>query len=601
MGYLLGIDGGTTRTAAAVVRAGARSGGEAVALGDGSASVPSVLHLADDGTILVGEAAERLAATDPDRVVREFTRRIGDPTPLLAGGRAWAPEDLSARLARWVVDGVAQREGGPADRIALTHPASWGAHKLDRFRAALAAQGLQVRFLAEPQAAAWAYASAERVEPGATIAVYDLGGGTVDAAVVRKDAHGFTLLGRPEGIERLGGVDFDEVVFDHVRMSLPQAFADLDDTDPATLSAVAAVRRECVLAKEALSSDIEVSIPVLTPAAHGTVRLRRVEFEGMIWSRVEDSVTALHRAVQSAGLTPAQLDAVLLVGGSSRIPLVGQLVSELTGRPVAVDADPKNAIALGAALSLAPAARAPQVPAQRPAPERRPGGPPAGATEVVRNSPARRPRYGAPPATEGATAFVGPPAQRGSGPGSMDPVAAVPPGRPMAYPDRPDVTPEDYEYDLTEDPPPGRNPATLVTIGGAAAAFVVIAAVFLLPGQDPVANDAGRFTPAGAGGPAVSTTESATPTTEPAEDQADDKRTSTRRPPPSPVVLTTIPDPTTALVPTTLPEPPPPVPTTQPQPPPPVPTTQPPPPVPTTQPPPPGGGGEEDEIGLGLP
>jgi molecular chaperone DnaK len=555
-------------------------------------SVPSVLYLAEDGTVLVGDAAERRAVTDPERVVREFKRRIGDPTPLVVGGRAWAPEDLSARLARWVVDRVAQHEGGPADRIALTHPASWGAHKLDRFRAALAAQGLQVGFLAEPQAAALQYASAERVAAGSTIAVYDLGGGTFDAAVVHKDGHTFSLLGRPEGIERLGGVDFDEVVFEHVRMSLPHAFAGLDDTDPDVLSAVAEVRRECVLAKEALSSDIEVSIPVLTPAGQGSVRLRRVEFEGLIWSRVEESVAALHRAVQSAGLTAPQLDAVLLVGGSSRIPLVGQLVSEQVGRPVAVDADPKNAIALGAALSLAPVgAGAPRVPAQRPSPERGRGGPPPGATEVVRRAAPRPDRYVPPPATDGATAFVGPPAQRGSGPGSMDPSverrAAVPPGRPMAYPDRPDVTPDDYEYDLTEDPPPGRSPAVLVGIGGAAAAFVVVAAVFLLPGQDPVANDAGRFTPAGAGGPAVATTESATPTTAP-DDEDDTKPTTTRRAPQPPVVLTTIPDPTTAPVVTTQPQLTQPVPTTQPQPTtpvgPPPDDDEDPPPVPTTQP-----------------
>ncbi len=81
-------------------------------------------------------------------------------------------------------------------------------------------------FLAEPQAAALHYAAAERVEPGSTIAVYDLGGGTFDAAVVHKDPNGtFTLLGRPEGLERLGGVDFDDVVFDHVREALPDAFA----------------------------------------------------------------------------------------------------------------------------------------------------------------------------------------------------------------------------------------------------------------------------------------------------------------------------------------------------------------------------------------
>ncbi|MCX6466763.1 MAG: Hsp70 family protein, partial [Pseudonocardiales bacterium] len=360
-GYQLGIDLGTTYTSAAVCRSDERRWvePEVVTLGTRSATVPSVLFLAPDGSVVVGDAAERRALTDPDRVVREFKRRIGDPTPLVVAGRAWSPEELSARLVRWVVDRVAEREGGPATRIAVTHPASWGPHKRDLLGAALAAQGLTVTFLAEPQAAALHYAAAERVEPGSTIAVYDLGGGTFDAAVVRKAEPGregaaFGLLGRPEGLERLGGIDFDEVVFDHVREALPDVFAGLDPADPAVLSAVSRVRRDCTDAKEALSADTEVSIPVLLPGARGTVRLHRSEFEGLIRPLVEETVTALRAAVASARLTPEELTAVLLVGGSSRIPLVSQLVSEQLGRPVAVDADPKNAIAKGAALAVSP-------------------------------------------------------------------------------------------------------------------------------------------------------------------------------------------------------------------------------------------------------
>ncbi len=364
MSYQLGIDLGTTYTGAAVCRSSGRRWvePEVVTLGSRSATIPSVLYVGPDGGIVVGEAAERRALTDPDRVVRHFKRRIGDPTPIVVGGRAIAPEDLSAHLVRWVVDRVAEREGGPASRIALTHPASWGQHKKELLAAALGSQGLAVTFLAEPQAAALHYAAAERVPAGATIAVYDLGGGTFDAAVVRKadasaaafGAAGFGLLGRPEGLDRLGGVDFDEVVFEHVLEGLPGAFADLDETDPEVLSAVARVRRECTEAKEALSADTEVSIPVLMPSGRGSVRLHRSEFESMIRPQVEQTVEALRTAVRSAGTTPEELTAVLLVGGSSRIPLVAQLVSDRLSRPVAVDADPKNAIAAGAALAVSP-------------------------------------------------------------------------------------------------------------------------------------------------------------------------------------------------------------------------------------------------------
>ncbi|WP_433556448.1 Hsp70 family protein [Pseudonocardia xinjiangensis] len=488
MSYLLGIDVGTTRTAAAIGRSGGRPGDtEIVNLGDRSSAVPSVLYIGDDGTVVVGEAAERRAVSHPDHVVREFKRRIGDPTPILVAGRPWAPEELSARLVRWVVDRAAQREGGPAVRVAVTHPASWGAHKKDRLGGALAGQGLPVTFIAEPQAAALHYAAGERVEPGSTIAVYDLGGGTFDAAVVHKDGHGFTLLGRPEGLERLGGIDFDEVVFEHVRQGLPEAFEGLDDNDPAVLSAVAAVRRECTEAKEALSSDTEVAIPVMTPAGQGSVRLHRSEFEAMIRPRVEESVDALRRAVSSAGLAPAQLSAVLLVGGSSRIPLVGQLVSEQLGRPVAVDADPKNAIAMGAVLSMVPASSTgamPQVPPSRTGQLARQPSVGTGATPPVGGQYPPRPAYGAAAAAAGAAAE---PTQwmSGSGSGPIAPAAHVP----AVYPERPRLDQDDPpEFEYAEHSR-GPSPVRLVSIGGAVAAVAVVAAVFMWPTGQPVPVD----------------------------------------------------------------------------------------------------------------
>src|SRR5260221_11322408 len=110
-GYLLGIDVGTTRTAAATCRTGPpHADTEIVNLGDRSSAVPSVLFVGDDGSIVVGEAAERRATSDPGHIVREFKRRIGDPTPVLGSGRPWAPEERSALLVQWVVDRVAQRE-----------------------------------------------------------------------------------------------------------------------------------------------------------------------------------------------------------------------------------------------------------------------------------------------------------------------------------------------------------------------------------------------------------------------------------------------------------------------------------------------------------
>jgi actin-like ATPase involved in cell morphogenesis len=364
--YQLGVDLGTTYTAAAVARDGRV---EIASMGSQSATVPSVIFVREDDTILVGEAAARRALTEPTRVVREFKRRFGDPTPIIVAGSPYAADTLMAKLLEWVVDTVAAREGGRPERIVLTYPANWGPYKQDLLGQALRIADVgDVSTITEPEAAAISYAATERVEPGTVIAVYDLGGGTFDAAVLRKTADGFELLGRPEGIEHLGGLDFDEAVFAHVRDACAGAFDDLDPGDPGVRAAVAHVRRECTEAKEALSADTEAAIPVLL-TVHTQVRITRAEFEAMIRPTLAPTVAALSRAIASTGLAPEQVDVVLLAGGSSRIPLVGQLIAEQLGRPVAVDVHPKHAVALGAARqasSGAPAATKASVPPPAP-------------------------------------------------------------------------------------------------------------------------------------------------------------------------------------------------------------------------------------------
>lgn len=360
--YHLGIDLGTTYAAAAVSRRDGRV--DVVSLGNRSAAIPSVIYLRDDDTILTGEAAERRAATEPGRIAREFKRRIGDPTPLLLGGSPYSAEALASKQLRWIVDKVAEFEGGPADQLAVTHPANWGPYKQDLLRQAIRLADLPAAVtLTEPQAAAISYAVNERVEVGSLIAVYDLGGGTFDAAVLRKTEDGFDILGEPEGIERLGGIDLDEAVFAHVRRAVGEAMDGLDVDDPTTISALVRLRQECVATKEALSADTEASIPVLLPNLQTEVRLTRAEFEQLVRPPLSDTVAAMRRALASAGVEPTQVSSVLLVGGSSRIPLVAELVSDAFGRPIAVDAHPKHAIALGAAHAAAlEAVRAPADP-----------------------------------------------------------------------------------------------------------------------------------------------------------------------------------------------------------------------------------------------
>jgi len=354
MAYHLGIDLGTTYTAAAIERDGLV---EALTLGNRSASVPSVVFLRDDGEVLVGEAATRRAVTEPGRVGREFKRRVGDPTPIILGGTPYAAEMLMARMLRWAVDRAQEQQGGPARGLALTHPANWGPYKLDLLAQAVRQVDVSVDLtLPEPVAAATFYASQRRLDPGAVVAVYDLGGGTFDAAMVRRHASGsggFEIIGTPEGIERLGGIDFDEAVFAHVRSAIGDALELLDPDEPTSVSAMTRLRQECIDAKEALSGDTDVSIPVLLPNLQTEVRLTRSEFEDMIRPAINETIVALRRAIRSAGVADGDISAVLLVGGSSRIPLVAQMVTAEIGRPVAIDAHPKDAIAFGAAIAVA--------------------------------------------------------------------------------------------------------------------------------------------------------------------------------------------------------------------------------------------------------
>jgi actin-like ATPase involved in cell morphogenesis len=386
----LGIDIGTTYTAAAVLRDGRA---EILTLGVRAAAVPSLVFLRDDESLLVGEAAERRGVAEPQRLAREFKRRVGDTTPILVGPSPYSAERLTAQLLRWVVGVVAEREGSLPERVAVAHPANWGEYKVGLMRQAVELAGLGGAILvSEPVAAAVHYAANERIDVGEAVAVYDLGGGTFDAAVLRRTPDGFEVLGRPEGIERLGGIDFDDAIVTHVRRALGDRATELDGDDPGTAAARARLRQECTAAKEVLSTDTDTTIHVALPNGGVDVRLTRSEFEAMIRPPLRETIAALRRAIDGASLAPEQLRAVLLVGGSSRIPLVAEMVGAELGRPVAVDSHPKHAVALGAAryalrdrVESAAAPAAPAAPAAAPPLERTPT--PRGARRPRRRAP----------------------------------------------------------------------------------------------------------------------------------------------------------------------------------------------------------------------
>ena len=270
-------------------------------------------------------------------------------------------------MLAWVVGIATERQGGPPEHVCVTHPANWGPFKRDLLGQAIELAGLRGRRTStrtEPEAAATAYASRDRVAEGDRVAVYDLGGGTFDAAVLVREGAGFRLAGPPEGVEHLGGIDFDEAVFRHVLTSLGSEVADLDDTDPATATALARLRRDCVEAKEVLSFAVDTVVPVALPGITRSVRLTRGELDDMLRPAIGETVAATRRVLDAAGVEAGDLAAILLVGGSSRIPLVSEMLSAAFGRPLALDNHPKHDVALGAAIRDTPATQ-PAVPRRR--------------------------------------------------------------------------------------------------------------------------------------------------------------------------------------------------------------------------------------------
>lgn len=361
MPYVLGVDVGTDSTTAAVCRRGGSLWGDAevVGLDPRSPAVGSVLYLADDGTAMVGAEAEEHARVDTSRVARGFLNRIGDRTPMVVGDDAYPPEELTSVLVRWVVDLVTSAEGDAPEHLVLTHPADWGTYRKGLLHHALRRQGLpNLTLLSTAIAAGESFVSRDRVDSGGALAVYDLGAEGFAASVVRRTSGGaFEPAGRSLLVPDLGGSRLDDLLVEHVRAVLGRDLDDLDVADPRARSVLRGLRQAVRWAKERLSVTGEVTIPAHGSA--GEVRLTRAEFEELIRPTVDTTVRTLVRAVRSAGIggdsdgdsDAAGLVAAVLVGGSTRIPLVAESVTAALSCRVAVEADPAVTLAKGAALA----------------------------------------------------------------------------------------------------------------------------------------------------------------------------------------------------------------------------------------------------------
>ncbi|GAA2176668.1 hypothetical protein GCM10009846_31330 [Agrococcus versicolor] len=345
MRYSIGVDLGATSLAVAI---GDDLGTRAAPLSPLLVE-PSVAFCASDGTILTGEAALLAATDDPTRLVRGFKRRLGDPTPIIVGGVGIAPEALMAAQLRDVVAQVAEQQGEAPERVVLTCPAAWGPYRREHFAKVAELSGVAIdEIVTDPVATATYVSHERRLEEGAVLAVFDLGGRTFDATVLRMRADGLEVLGNPEGVEHLGGDDFDDAVRGLVDQRVGGRISALDAANPHDAATLATIDAACTSAKEALSVREEAVVRMVLDDGEHEVAITRADLERSIRPAVGLAVAALLRTIDSAGIDADAVDTVILAGGSSRIPLVAEEVATI-GRPVTATHHPKFTVALGAA------------------------------------------------------------------------------------------------------------------------------------------------------------------------------------------------------------------------------------------------------------
>jgi hypothetical protein len=232
----------------------------------------------------------------------------------------------------------------------LSRPASWGPFRRELFDNVSQLAGLpESRTITAAEAAATHYGTARRIADNAVVAVLHLGGGTCEVTVLRKTAGGFAVVGAPESMERLGGTNIDEALLNHIDHATDNALSDLDITNRSTAAMLARLHRDCALAKEALSFDDDAVVPVFLPDRQVDVRLTRSTLEGLARPVLDTTAGVFRKALEAADITSHDLGAVLLTGGSTRVPLLGRMVSDVVGRPVMIDRHPEFVIALGAA------------------------------------------------------------------------------------------------------------------------------------------------------------------------------------------------------------------------------------------------------------
>ncbi|HYI44546.1 MAG TPA: molecular chaperone DnaK [Actinomycetota bacterium] len=345
----VGIDLGTTNSVVAVLEGGEPT---VVPNAEGGRTTPSVVAFSKGGEILVGEVAKRQAITNPDRTIRSIKRKMGTSDAVEIDGKKWTPQEISARVLMKLKTDAEAYLGDKVTEAVITVPAYFDDAQRQATKEAGQIAGLEVlRIINEPTAAALAY-GLDKSEGDQTILVFDLGGGTFDVSLLDL-GEGVFEVKATHGDTNLGGDDWDQRIIDH----LVKTFKDQSGVDLSKdKMALQRLKEAAEKAKIELSSTQEtnVNLPFITATEQGPlhldVSLSRNEFERMTEDLLDKCKTPFLQAVKDAGIEMSAIDHVILVGGSTRMPQVRELVKELSGKDPHQGVNPDEVVAVGAAV-----------------------------------------------------------------------------------------------------------------------------------------------------------------------------------------------------------------------------------------------------------
>ncbi len=347
MGKIIGIDLGTTNSCVAVLE-----GGEPVVIpnAEGARTTPSVVAFKDQER-LVGQVAKRQAITNPERTIASIKREMGTSHKVHVDGKDYTPQEISAMILRKLKQDAEAYLGETVSQAVITVPAYFSDSQRQATKDAGRIAGLEVlRIINEPTAASLAYGMDKEVNQ--KILVYDLGGGTFDVSILEIGDGVFEVLAT-NGDNRLGGDDFDQRIMDHIATEYrKETGIDLRNDRKALQRLKEAAEKAKIELSGVVSSDI--NLPFITMDASGPrhleMTLTRAKFNELISDYVDKTKDCMFKALRDANLSSEKIDKVILVGGSSRIPMVQEMVKTVTGKEPFKGINPDECVAVGAAI-----------------------------------------------------------------------------------------------------------------------------------------------------------------------------------------------------------------------------------------------------------